>query len=203
MQKNTRDRILEAGLKLFSTKGYLGATTKEIARVAGVAELTLFRHFASKERLFEEVLKYDSFLPVLREMLPAVSGLPYEDALVRIARNQLRALKRRRGLIRIMNSEISRYPEKIRGIYHAFVDEMINTLAVYFDGLVKAGTLREFDTALGARAFFGMFYSYYNNQNFLMPRKCQAPDTERVVREYVRIFVRGTIGPVSEKRRLH
>lgn len=203
MQKNTRDKILDAGLQLFSTKGYLGATTKEIARVAGVAELTLFRHFASKERLFEEVLKHDSFLPVLRELLPAVAGLSYEDALVRIARKQLLALKRRRELIRIMNTEISRYPEKIRGIYHAFIDEMINTLALYFDGLIKTGVLREFDTALGARAFFGMFYSYFNNQNFLMPRKYQMPDTNRVVREYVRIFVRGTISPVPEKRRLH
>lgn len=203
MQKNTRDKILDAGLKLFSTKGYLGATTKEIARVAGVAELTLFRHFASKERLFEEVLKYDSFLPVLREMLPAISGLSYEDALVRIARKQLLALKRRKGLIRIMNSEISRYPEKIRDIYHAFVDEMINTLAAYFDGLVKTGALREFDTALGARAFFGMFFSYFNSQNFLMLTKYQKPDTERVIREYVRIFVRGTLSPVPVKRRLH
>jgi len=203
MQKTTRDKILDAGLKLFSTKGYLGATTKEIARVAAVAELTLFRHFSSKERLFEEVLKYNSFLPVLREMLPAVSGLSYEEALIRIARKQLLALKRRQGLIRIMHSEISRYPEKILGIYHAFIDEMVNTLAAYFDGLVKAGALREFDTTLAARAFFGMFYSYFNNQEFLMLKKYQTPDTDRVVREYVRIFVRGTISPVPEERRLH
>ncbi|MGC2063281.1 MAG: TetR/AcrR family transcriptional regulator [Thermodesulfovibrionales bacterium] len=203
MQKNTRDKILDAGLKLFSTKGYLGATTKEIARVAGVAELTLFRHFASKERLFEEVLKHDSFLPVLRKMLPTVSGLSYEEALVRIARKQLLALKRRKGLIRIMHSEISRYPEKIRGIYHAFIDEMVNTLSTYFEGLVKSGALREFDTALGARAFFGMFYSYFNSQEFLMLGRYQTPDTDRVVREYVRIFVRGTMSPVPEKRRFH
>ena len=48
----TRDKILEAALFLFSKKGYLGATTKEIAKEAGIAELTLFRHFASKEKLF-------------------------------------------------------------------------------------------------------------------------------------------------------
>lgn len=203
MQKTTRDKILDAGLKLFSAKGYLGATTKEIARVAKVAELTLFRHFASKERLFEEVLKHNSFLPVLREMLPAVAGLSYEDALIRIARKLLAALKRRKGLIRIMQSEISRYPEKIRGIYHAFIVEMVGTLASYFDGLVKAGVLREFDTELGARAFFGMFFAYFNNQEFLMLSKFQAPDTDRVIREYVRIFVRGTSSPVPEKRRLH
>src|ERR1039458_6247048 len=136
MPKKTSDKILDAGLKLFSEKGYLGATTKDIARTAGVAELTLFRHFASKERLFEEVLKRHSFLPVLRELIPELVDLTYEKALVRIAQKQLQALALRKGLIRIMHSEISRYPEKIREIYHAFIDEMISTLAAYFAGQV-------------------------------------------------------------------
>ena len=193
MPKKTSDKILDAGLKLFSEKGYLGATTKDIARTAGVAELTLFRHFASKERLFEEVLKRHSFLPVLRELIPELADLTYEEALVRIAQKQLQALALRKGLIRIMHSEISRYPEKIREIYHAFIDEMISTLAAYFAGLVKKGLLREFDTARGAMAFFGMFFSYFNSQEFLMHRKAQAIDSDRVVREFVRIFVRGTI----------
>ena len=46
--RDTRDKILDASLALFSKKGFLGATTKEIAKKAGVAELTLFRHFSSK-----------------------------------------------------------------------------------------------------------------------------------------------------------
>lgn len=199
MPKKTSDKILDAGLKLFSEKGYLGATTKDIARTAGVAELTLFRHFASKERLFEEVLKHHSFLPILRELIPELVDLPYEEALVRIAQKQLQALALRKGLIRIMHSEISRYPEKIREIYHAFIDEMISTLAAYFAGLVKKGLLREFDTALGAGAFFGMFFSYFNSQEFVMHRKTQAIDSDGVVREFVRIFVRGTISTGAGK----
>ena len=55
-QQSTRERILETALHLFSTKGYLGATTKEISAESGVAEVTLFRHFPSKEILFEEML---------------------------------------------------------------------------------------------------------------------------------------------------
>ncbi len=68
----TKDRILKTGLKLFSKKGYLGATTKEIAKTAGIAEITLFRHFSSKERLFEEVINAYSFLPAKK-----ISGLTY------------------------------------------------------------------------------------------------------------------------------
>ena len=53
---NTKEQLLKATLKLISEKGYIGATTREIAHEAGVTELTLFRHFGSKERLFEELL---------------------------------------------------------------------------------------------------------------------------------------------------
>ena len=68
--EQTRDRILDAALKLFSQKGFLGATTRGIARDAGVAEVTLFRHFGSKEKLFEEVIRGYSFLPAMKGILP-------------------------------------------------------------------------------------------------------------------------------------
>ena len=67
---NTKEQLLKATLKLISEKGYLGATTREIALEAGVTELTLFRHFGSKEHLFEELLKSYTFLPMLKELLP-------------------------------------------------------------------------------------------------------------------------------------
>jgi AcrR family transcriptional regulator len=58
--------ILDAALRLFSQKGFLGATTRQIAREAGVAEVTLFRRFGSKEELFAEVIRGYSFLPAMK-----------------------------------------------------------------------------------------------------------------------------------------
>src|SRR5512146_104283 len=106
MTKDTKEKILDAGLSLFSKKGYLGATTKEIAKKAGVAELTLFRHFSSKERLFEETIKRYSFLPALKGLLPEVRGLEYSEALLVIAKKYLERLAERRALIKIMQSEM-------------------------------------------------------------------------------------------------
>ena len=47
----TRRKILEAALRVFSRKGFNGATTSEIAREAGVAEGTIFRYFETKKDL--------------------------------------------------------------------------------------------------------------------------------------------------------
>jgi AcrR family transcriptional regulator len=53
---NTHERIIAAAKDLFQRQGFAAATTKEIADLAGVSEVTLFRHFENKRRLFEETL---------------------------------------------------------------------------------------------------------------------------------------------------
>jgi AcrR family transcriptional regulator len=47
----TRDRLLEAARELFTTDGYHATTTPVLAKRAGVAEGTIYRHFPSKQAL--------------------------------------------------------------------------------------------------------------------------------------------------------
>jgi AcrR family transcriptional regulator len=190
--KDTKEKILDAGLALFSKKGYIGATTKEIARKAGVAELTLFRHFSSKERLFEEAIKERSFLPTLKGLLPELRDLTYTDALTEIAYRYLERLSERRELIKIMHSEIHLYPAKVREIQQKFVGEIIGTLASYFRGLQDNSRLRQFDPEVAARAFLNMFFSYFTSQEFMAEKKQRFSDRDEVVAEFVKIFVSGT-----------
>lgn len=56
MTDKTKQKILDAALKVFSEKGFKGATTKVIAQKSGFSELTLFRKFETKENLFSSVL---------------------------------------------------------------------------------------------------------------------------------------------------
>ncbi len=50
--QTTRDRLVQAGRDLFTTIGYHATTTPVLARRAGVAEGTIYRHFPSKQALF-------------------------------------------------------------------------------------------------------------------------------------------------------
>ena len=45
----TSQKIIDAAMTLVRDKGYVATTTKEIARIAGVNECTLFRKFESKK----------------------------------------------------------------------------------------------------------------------------------------------------------
>ena len=59
--KGTRDRILDAAAAVLARLGMARATTKEIARTAGLSEATLYKHFRDKD---------DLLMIVLRERLP-------------------------------------------------------------------------------------------------------------------------------------
>jgi AcrR family transcriptional regulator len=50
-KKRTKERILEAALQLFREKGLEATTTKEVSKLAGIAEGTLFNYFKTKEDL--------------------------------------------------------------------------------------------------------------------------------------------------------
>jgi AcrR family transcriptional regulator len=51
------DRILKAAARVYSETGYRGTTTRRVAQEADVNEVTLFRHFGTKETLVKAALK--------------------------------------------------------------------------------------------------------------------------------------------------
>jgi AcrR family transcriptional regulator len=62
-RERTRQRILAAAFALFEERGYDDTTTAQIAAAAGVSEMTLFRHFPSKDRLIGD----DPYDPVIAD----------------------------------------------------------------------------------------------------------------------------------------
>ena len=187
----TKEQLLEATLKLISEKGYLGATTREIAQEAGVTELTLFRHFGSKERLFEELLNSHTFLPMLRDLLPELTELSFEDALRMLATRFLLSLKERKSMVKILYSEVNVYPEKVRKVYNRFIDEVRATLAGYFNTLQRQGKLRNISPEMAARVFHGLIFSYFRAEEIMGKTGMTKRKMEKDVREFIDIFVHG------------
>lgn len=88
-KEETRKKIMEVALQLFSAQGYYATPTKQIAKEAGVNELTLFRHFGSKEHLFHETTeKYVEDINLRTEISQHIS-LDFETSMIEIAKDYL------------------------------------------------------------------------------------------------------------------
>jgi AcrR family transcriptional regulator len=87
----TRERILAAAREVMRGKGLVRATTKEIARAAGLSEGTLYNHFANKEELFLCTLNElpSGFVSLIRGLQERVGTEDVQSVLEQIARSAL------------------------------------------------------------------------------------------------------------------
>ena len=58
--EDTKQRILEKSLELFSTKGYDAVSVGEIAKAVGIKAPSLYNHFPSKQAIFDAILETTS-----------------------------------------------------------------------------------------------------------------------------------------------
>lgn len=86
----SRERIVAAARQVIRERGYARATTKEIARVAGCSEGTLYNHFSDKEELFV-VCTLDEHPEVL-DLIGGLTARAGRDPLRDVLRELLRAL---------------------------------------------------------------------------------------------------------------
>lgn len=56
MAKDTKERILMAALDMFAQRGYAGTNLRELAASLGLGKSSLYRHFESKEQIWNELL---------------------------------------------------------------------------------------------------------------------------------------------------
>ena len=56
MAKDTRARILDTALTLFSENGYAGTNIRELTASLGLVKSALYRHFKSKQEIWDALL---------------------------------------------------------------------------------------------------------------------------------------------------
>src|SRR5919199_3891638 len=112
--------ILDAALDVFAEKGFAASRLDDVAARAGVAKGTIYLYFASKEALFEGLIRASIVLPieavrqeVLARDLPAEAILRFLFAWMR--RELLGT--RRREIVRLVPSEAGRFPA-LAEFYH-------------------------------------------------------------------------------------
>lgn len=57
-KKNTKEKIFDVSIDLFSQYGYDGVSIRQIAKEVGIKESSIYNHYQSKESILESILSY-------------------------------------------------------------------------------------------------------------------------------------------------
>lgn len=182
----THQRILDAATAEFAQKGYSGATTRGIATRAGVNELTLFRHFGSKDELMAAVLRSAPATIALSEgVIAQMNKLPPQEALLEFARHALEYLTERVPWLRVELVEPERTHQATSehrfGIYALVAD--------YFRGLQASGAMRpDTDPLVAADVFLAGIMGYVVHHRVMCPSEPTSKE-EAFLRLLVQLFL--------------
>ncbi|RCJ27819.1 TetR family transcriptional regulator [Nostoc minutum NIES-26] len=153
----TRARLIEAATEVFANAGLTKATTREIARAAGVNEVTLFRHFQCKEQLLAAVIQQAVALQA--------EALAHQDEwtqnlyidLKDYARLCSSMMEEHEALIRTFLGEAKRYPEAARQIVYETDKSLREQMIVYLQKGQEKGKVRlDIDLRASVDSFGGM-----------------------------------------------
>ena len=152
----TRERLLGAAQELIDEGGYGAASVVAIARRAGLASGTLYRHFPSKAELFVELFRVvcDRELAAMRS---AAGGMPAgstetERLVTVLSTFARRALRRPRRAWALLAEPVDALVDAERLAYRARYSALV---ARSLQVAIAAGELPEQDVAFTAAALVG------------------------------------------------
>lgn len=144
-----REQIIQAALAVFIEKGFSGTTTAELAKAAGISEVTLFRHFNSKQEIFHAGVE-----PILFESLtndvPVIEGKISLEELSNILYKRIKFLADHRGIVKLILNEHLLNQNDVN---------VIQKMAMTFGKLLSSYQLA-LDESFVIRLFMGSFLSF-------------------------------------------
>lgn len=157
--QNTKDRILDAALNIFSRKGYHDTRLDEIVEEAHTSKGSIYLHFPNKERLFIALI--DQFANLLERRV--AEAIEQQDKGIERVRVALETVLETFGKYRL--------PAKILlvqavGLGNVFEkkrlevnDHFASMIQTYLDEAIAVGDITEVDTEVVAHAWMGAIYS--------------------------------------------
>ena len=170
-----RLQILRVAVSLFSQRGFVGTTTKEIAQAAGVSEAMVFRHFATKQELYSAILDHkacsgDTMNP---EAMVAEALQEKDDRKVfeRLAVGALDHHECDPEFQRLLLHAALEGHELAQMFFEKFVRRVYELLGNYIAERQRDGAMVAMDPAIIVRAFIGMVIHHSLNNNLWDPKR--------------------------------
>ena len=192
MAKDTKSKILAAALRLFSENGYTGTNIRELTASLGLVKSSIYKHFESKEELWDALL--DEMIAYYGTRFGSPERLPpVPDTLESLVEMTLRLVDftvhdenvvMTRKLLTIEQFRDDRARDLATKHFLTGLKEMFTPI---FAGMMDKGLLRRDDAAMLAFAYTAPISALIH----LCDREPEkAPEAIRQIEAFSRHFVR-------------
>ncbi len=161
-----RGQILRAALAVFSHKGFHGATIREIASAAGLAEGTIYLYFPSKQEILRDVL---TLIADEASQAPAEDGVGEDDErfLRALLESRITSLSKHAAFLRLSLHEADLRETLRQEFYARLCEPFVARFERYLETRIEQGAFRPVNTALIATVCFRMLMSHIMVQHVL------------------------------------
>lgn len=191
-----REKLLAAAASVYAESGYRGATTRRIAQEAGVNEITLFRHFGSKDALILEATREHGVSCMPLNLLPLEPCDP-ERELIGWCRAHFAFMHERRSLIRTAMGDMTERPDMARGAANCPAQPALE-LRAYFERLRERGLAsNDFDAHAATWMLMAAVFADAMWRG-LLP-EMYGDSSDKALAAYVRLAMRAIGVPASKQ----
>lgn len=190
-----QQKIIETAIQFFAEKGYASTSTNEIAKAAGVAEGTIFRHFGSKENLLLSVIVpflLDSVPIIADDFIKEILTKPFpsfESFLTALIKDRLEFFRANKEIFKILVAEVLHRDDLRQQLISFFQQTPYQHVTAVFDTFKQRGELIDLPNSTLFRTMFTQVFGYLMVRFALLPNWNWNDDLE--VEQLVQVILKG------------
>jgi len=187
-----KQQIINEATRLFSRMGYDRVTVKQLGEICGITEPAIYRHFESKDAIYDAVL--DSLESRMdTEALFAKLGkeMDVEQLLFGLATHVIDFFTEHDELYRLLLYSALKEHTKARHVYDVIRGTYVHFLQAQFDRLYEQGLIVRKNNEITARCFIGMVFDCALSRTLWRGMQGEVYAPNDVVSNNVPIYARG------------
>ena len=189
-----RTKLHDVALRLWAERGFDATPVPSIAGAAGISKGTFYLYFDSKQALLEEVMRRNSLVPIVQELIADLRGASLEQAVHAFVAAAWQHLRERRALLLVALRELPTHLEQAQQVFEHVMAPANELIEGYLAERLPPGRGEEISLLIAGRTLLGMTVFTYVTQELLGLDSVLPVSDDDITATLAEVFLRGVTG---------